>query len=104
MATDAKILQMVKDNLHITYTLDDSSARRLDNYIAAGIAYVRSRSDPRATFEPGSDGATLLCEYVLRAESGALESFKRDYAPDMLSGQLGHQADQYAEAMGYVEN
>lgn len=99
-----EILQMVKDNLHITYELDESSARRLANAITDGMAYVRRYSDPDATFMPGDPGAMLLCEYVLRAESGALESFKQDYAPELLSGQLGSQADDYAEAMGYAEN
>jgi len=102
MASDDKILQMVKDNLHITYELDDSSARRLNDEIADGMAYIRRVSDPEASFDHGESGARLLCEYVLRAESGALESFKRDYAPELLSGQIGSSVDAYAEAMDYA--
>lgn len=104
MTMDEIILQAVKDDLHITYTLDESSQRRLKNAIEDGMAYIKAHGDPAATFGPGTYEARLLSEYVLRAESGALESFRRDFGAELRASQMGSQADRYAEAMGYAES
>ena len=100
---DDAVFTMVKHNLHITYTLDESSTERLTNEIADGMQYIKRYCDPSAAFEPGEKYAALLCEYVLRAESGALETFARDYADEIRTGKLEYDVDAYAEALGYVE-
>ena len=61
----ASIIQMIKDNLHITYDTDESTERRLRNEADSGIQYIRKYCDPAATCEPGTRYAAMLCEYVL---------------------------------------
>ncbi len=100
----ATIIQMVKDNLHITYDTDESTERRLRNEAESGIQYIRKYCDPAATCEPGTRFAAMLCEYVLRAESGALESFQADYATEITAARAELDADRYAAAMGYAED
>lgn len=102
--TTATIIQMVKDNLHITYDTDESTERRLRNEAESGIQYIRKYCDPAATCEPGTRFAAMLCEYVLRAESGALESFQADYATEITAARAELDADRYAAAMGYAED
>lgn len=99
----ADILQMLKDNLHITYELDDSTERRLWNEANDGIAYIKKYVDPNASCEPGTEYAGLLCEYVLRAESGALETFAADFAKDITAGRIITDVDAYARSKGYDE-
>ena len=102
--TTATIIQMVKDNLHITYDTDESTERRLRNEAESGIQYIRKYCDPAAACEPGTRFAAMLCEYVLRAESGALESFQADYATEITAARAELDADRYAAAMGYAED
>lgn len=102
--TTATIIQMVKDNLHITYDTDESTERRLRNEAESGIQYIRKYCDPAATCEPGTRFAAMLCEYVLRAESGALESFQADYTTEITAARAELDADRYAAAMGYAED
>ena len=97
------IIQMLKDYLHITYTLDESTQRRLENQAANGIAYIRRYCNAAATCEPGTDYAAMLCEYVLRAESGALETFGVDFDKDIREAKMLTEVDRYAEVMGYAE-
>ena len=100
----ASIIQMIKDNLHITYDTDESTERRLRNEADSGIQYIRKYCDPTAACEPGTRYAAMLCEYVLRAESGALDSFQADYATEITAARAELDADRYAEAMGYTED
>ena len=100
----ASIIQMIKDNLHITYDTDESTERRLRNEVDSGIQYIRKYCDPAAACEPGTRYAAMLCEYVLRAESGALDSFQADYATEITAARAELDADRYAEAMGYTED
>lgn len=97
------IFKMICDNLHITYTLDESTRSRLENEINAGIAYVQRYCDSGATCEPGTLSGQLLCEYVLRAESGALETFTEDFKREILEARSFVEVGEYAEAMGYAE-
>lgn len=101
--TFQKIFNMVVQFLHITYTLDEATTARLTNEINAGIEYLNRYYSSGASFAPGSLGGQLLCEYVLRAESGALETFAADFAQDIAQGRMGVEVDQYAEAKGYAE-
>lgn len=97
------IMLMLKDYLHITYTLDESTQRRLENQATNGIAYIRRYCNAAATCEPGTDYAAMLCEYVLRAESGALETFGTDFDKDIREAKMLAEVNQYAEVMGYAE-
>lgn len=96
--------QMLLDNLHITYEPDESTVRRVQQEGEAGIAYIKKYGGPRTSFAPGTMGGQLLCEYVLRAEAGALESFQRDYLSDLIQLQAEASISTYAEAVGYEED
>lgn len=98
-----EVYQMILDNLHITYSLDSSAEQRIRNETSSGIAYIRKYCDPGADFAPGSRFGQMLCDYVLRAESGALETFAVDFAGDITAARIEHEAEIYAEVMGYVE-
>ena len=92
---------MVKDSLHMSFTLDESSTRRLQNEITAGIALIREYGQSDADFAPGTIPAAWLCAYCLRAESGAAETFMQDYGAELRSWKSRHEADEFAAAMGY---
>lgn len=97
-----KIYKMILDNLHITYTPDESTERRIKNEISAGIAYIKKYCNPCADFSPGTRFGQMLCDYVLRAESGAVETFAVDFAEDITAARAEYEAERYAEAMGYA--
>lgn len=99
MTTTVK--KMLLDFLHITYTPDSSTESRLANEADDGLAFIRKHCDPNATCEPSTEYAGMLCEYVLRAESGARATFEEDFAGDIVGGLCSTQAKDYAEAMGY---
>lgn len=96
-----EIYKMIIDNLHITYTPDESTERRLKNEIADGISFIREHCDPEADCAPGTKFAGMLCDYVLRAESGAKETFAQDFAEDITGAKIGYDTRKYAEVMGY---
>lgn len=98
-----EIYQMILDNLHITYTPDSSTVSRLENEITSGIAYIQKYCDPDAGCSPGTISGQLLCEYVLRAEAGALETFPQDFAEEITALGLETRVSGYAEAMGYAQ-
>lgn len=98
-----EIYQMILDNLHITYTPDDSTVRRLKNEIASGIAYIKKYCNPDADCSPGTRFGQLLCEYVLRAEAGALDTFPQDFAEEITASNVEYEVSKYAEAMGYAQ-
>lgn len=98
-----EVYQMILDNLHITYTPDDSTKNRITNEISSGIEYIRKYCDPSAECSPGTNSGQLLCDYVLRSESGALETFAADFAEEITAVKIETDVDGYAEAMGYVK-
>lgn len=95
------VYQMILNNLHITYTPDESTVKRLENEIASGIAYIHKYCSPDADCSPGTVYGQLLCEYVLRAEAGALDTFQQDFAEEITALGIESQVSGYAEAMGY---
>ena len=98
------IYRMLLDNLHITYTPDESAKRRIRNEGEAGIAYIRKYGDPASSCTPGTQSGALLCEYVLRAEAGALDTFQMDYRAELLQLKAQAEVEAYAEAVGYAED
>ena len=98
------IYQMILDDLHITFTPDDATARRLKDRIKDGIAYIKANCDPVPDCEPGGKHAALLKDYVLRAESGAVSTFPQDFAGEIRSSRVAFDVEGYAEAMGYAES
>jgi len=96
-----EIIQMVKDDLHINTTLDESSERRLLNETKAGMAYLRKFADSSLSFESGTMAGQLLCDYVLRAESGATETFAADFSDEIDALKQEKDASAYAKVMGY---
>lgn len=98
-----KIYKMILDSLHITYTPDESTEKRIQNEAESGISYIHKYCDPDAVCSPGTRYGQLLCEYVLRAEAGALETFSQDFAEEITASSIECEAVKYAEAMGYVE-
>lgn len=97
-----KVYKMILNNLHVTYTPDKSTEQRIKSEIRSGMNYIRKYCSPEADFEPGSDFGQMLCDYVLRAESGATETFKTDFAEDITAARLEHETKEYAEAKGYA--
>lgn len=97
------IYQMILDNLHITCTPDDSTVARIENEIESGIAYIQKYCSPDADCSPGTVSGQLLCEYVLRAEAGALETFPQDFAEEITAMGIESRVSGYAEAMGYAK-
>lgn len=97
-----KIYEMILDNLHITYNPDESTKRRIKNETSAGIAYIKKYCSPGADFSPGTRFGQMLCDYVLRAEAGAAETFAVDFAEEIIAARAEYEAEQYAEAMGYA--
>lgn len=97
-----EIYTMILNNLHITYTPDESTVSRLKNEIAAGIEYIKKYCDPAADCGPGTKYGQLLCDYVLRAEAGALETFAKDFAEDITAAKIESDTKEYAETRGYA--
>ena len=96
-----EIREMLYDFLHQPEELDESSARRIQNEAAAGMALLRKLCSPSLAFDPGTEGGQLLCEYVLRAESGAAATFEEDFDQEIRRLHLDDIVGSYAEAMGY---
>lgn len=96
-----EIYEMILKDRHITYTPDPDTVTRLKNEAAAGIAYIRKYCNPAADCSPGTTFGQLLCEYVLRAEAGAVETFEEDFAEDITAARIEFEVDRYAGAMGY---
>lgn len=95
------IFDMILHNLHFTFEPDLATRSRVENEIRDGIAYLRNYCDSDANFEPGGNYAALLKEYVLRAESGAVNTFSADFAKEIRAGRVQFDVEGYAEAMQY---
>lgn len=96
-----EIYLMVLDYLHVTYTPDPSTVSRLHQEIRDGLAYIQRYVDPEASCLPGSAYAGLLCEYVMRAEAGALDTFSTDFSKEIHGGAVYTSVEKYVEVMGY---
>ena len=102
MITDT-VYNMLLRKLHVTYTPDVDTEQRLRDEGAAGIRLLKKYCDPEVDCEPGTRCGELLCEYVMRAEAGAADTFLKDFAQDIIELQTETDVNRYAEAIGYVE-
>ena len=98
-----EIYQMLIRALHITYEPDTDTIQRITDEAKAGIEEIQKYGDPDATCIPGTISGRLLCEYVMRAEAGAAETFRTDFAQDILEMHQFADVRRYAEAIGYAE-
>ncbi|MBQ9612236.1 MAG: hypothetical protein IJV14_06565 [Lachnospiraceae bacterium] len=101
MITEA-IYNMLLRALHVTYTPDEDTAERIRTEGAAGIALIQKYCDPEADCSPGTRCGQLLCEYVLRSEAGAAETFLQDFTQDIVEIKNESDIKAYAEAQGYA--
>lgn len=96
-----EVYNMLLRALHVTYTPDTDTTLRIQNEGAAGIELIRKYCNPDAECSPGTRCGQLLCEYVLRAEAGAAETFLQDFAQDIVEIKNETDIKAYAEALGY---
>ena len=89
--------------LHVTYTPDEDTEQRIRAEGAAGKELLNRYADPDADCEPGTRCGQLLCDYVMRAEAGAAETFLVDCAPDVVDITSEYEARIWAAGHGYTE-
>ena len=103
MAITESVYKMLIRALHVTYTPDEDTERRIRAEGSAGKDLLNRYADPEADCEPGSRCGQLLCDYVMRAEAGAAETFLRDFAQDIVEIKSEFDAKTWAAGMGYTE-
>lgn len=103
MAITETVYGMLLRALHVTYTPDEDTERRIRAEGSAGKDLLNRYADPEADCEPGSRCGQLLCDYVMRAEAGAAETFLRDFAQDIVEIKSEYDAKTWAAGMGYTE-
>ena len=95
------LLAPVRAYVQQGYEADEDTTSRLTTEIGASIDYLRTYADPTTDFEQGSRMRELLCERVMRAEAGEVESFDKDFKDDVRSISINLQTAEYAAEMGY---
>jgi len=103
MAITETVYSMLLRALHVTYTPDDDTEQRIRAEGAAGKDVLNRYADPEADCEPGTRCGQLLCDYVMRAEAGATETFLTDFAQDIVEIKAEYDIRRYAAAKGYTE-
>lgn len=103
MAISETVYTMLIRALHVTYTPDEDTEQRIRAEGAAGKELLNRYADPDATCEPGTRCGQLLCDYVMRAEAGAAETFLNDFAQDIVEIKSEYDIRMWAEAKGYAE-
>ena len=103
MAITQTVYNMLLRALHVTYTPDEDTEQRIRAEGEAGKRIINRYADPDADCEPGTRCGQLLCDYVMRAEAGATETFLQDFAQDIVEIKSEYDAMKYAEARGYTE-
>lgn len=103
MAITETVYSMLLRALHVTYTPDEDTERRIRAEGSAGKDLLNRYADPEADCEPGSRCGQLLCDYVMRAEAGAAETFLRDFAQDIVEIKSEYDTKTWAAGMGYTE-
>jgi hypothetical protein len=101
MAITETVYKMLLRALHVTYTPDEDTEARIRAEGAAGKELINRYADPNAACEPGTRCGQLLCEYAMRAEAGAAETFLTDFAQDILEIKSEYDITTWAAAKGY---
>ena len=103
MAITETVYKMLLRALHVTYTPDDDTEQRIRAEGAAGKELLNRYADPVAGCEPVTRCGQLLCDYVMRAEAGAAETFLTDFAQDIVEIKSEYDIRAWAAAKGYTE-
>lgn len=103
MAITETVYNMLLRALHVTYTPDEDTEQRIRAEGAAGKDLLNRYADPDADCEPGTRCGQLLCDYVMRAEAGAAETFLVDFAQDIVETKSEYDARIWAAGKGYTE-
>lgn len=103
MAITETVYNMLLRALHVTYTPDEDTEQRIRAEGAAGKDLLNRYADPDADCEPGTRCGQLLCDYVMRAEAGAAETFLVDFAQDVVEIKSEYEARIWAAGKGYTE-
>ena len=103
MAITETVYGMLLRALHVTYTPDEDTERRIRAEGGAGKDLLNRYADPEADCEPGSRCGQLLCDYVMRAEAGAAETFLQDFAQDIVEIKSEYDTRTWAAGKGYTE-
>ena len=103
MAITETVYNMLLRALHVTYTPDEDTEQRIRAEGAAGKELLNRYADPDADCEPGTRCGQLLCDYVMRAEAGAAETFLTDFAQDIVEIKSEYDARIWAAGKGYTE-
>lgn len=103
MAITETVYNMLLRALHVTYTPDEDTEQRIRAEGAAGKELLNRYADPDADCEPGTRCGQLLCDYVMRAEAGAAETFLTDFAQDIVEIKSEYDARIWAAGKGYAE-
>lgn len=103
MAITETVYNMLLRALHVTYTPDEDTEQRIRAEGAAGKDLLNRYADPDADCEPGTRCGQLLCDYVMRAEAGAAETFLVDFAQDIVEIKSEYDARIWAAGKGYTE-
>lgn len=103
MAVTETVYKMLIRALHVTYTPDADTEARIRTEGAAGKELINRYADPEADCEPGTRCGQLLCDYVMRAEAGAAETFLVDFAQDIVEIKANYDVRSFAGAKGYGE-
>lgn len=102
MAITESVYKMLIRALHVTYTPDEDTEARIRAEGAAGKELLNRYADPDAGCEPGTRCGQLLCDYVMRAEAGAAETFLTDFAQDIVEIKSEYDLRTWAAAKGYT--
>lgn len=99
MSEDEKVSLVadIKNSLDVTWD-DPATDKKYREMTASGIRYLDDKLGPGVDYtQEGSDGRTLLFEYVRYLRDGALDVFENNYRPLILAAQTRRRLTEYAE-------
>lgn len=92
------LLADVKNYLDVTWA-DEATDQKYLGFIASGTAYLDRRAGETLDYNTdGSDGRTLLFEYVRYARDGAMDVFENNYLHLLLDLQNDRRVKAYGPA------
>lgn len=97
MALPEGLLADVKTYLDITWT-DAATDLKLTGIIARGINYIDRIAGSPMDYTKEEKPKELLFEYCRYVRSNALEEFKKNYLPELLSLQISEEVKAYEAA------